>query len=353
MTIGMLHSYIQSGANMNEFYSNGYTPLMVATCLGNERVVSELLSLTETPVHLDNVTVALESAAHLAVRFQQWSVLKLLVEAGADIDNPSAFGVVVRDCLPMAVQAGIEIPALPRLDMTERTEPRQLPAQREFVKKLHAPALITDVLTADGAARVNVDEDGWPFVSRVILARAANVQNGGDFKTETRLQKMFRDCVDFHDVNAVNRFGYTPLMIATLCGNTATVESLLVKGAHLNAVNVYGENAGHLAYQLGVVTGDFNLLKLLIERGVDMKRRAFTGLALNDKINVLETLGWRMTWLRRKNDLLIQKRAAESLTVPVDLPLIGRLVLNACQPQKQSPKEMELIRQYWHVQHER
>ena len=65
------------------------------------------------------------------------------------------------------------------------------------------------------------------------------------------------------NVNEVNRFGWTLLMLTALEGNTKIGEVLLDRGAEVAALNQFGESALSLAAH----NGHLNFVKLLISRG--------------------------------------------------------------------------------------
>jgi ankyrin repeat protein len=54
------------------------------------------------------------------------------------------------------------------------------------------------------------------------------------------------------EANARNRYGWTPLMLAGLAGNTAIIDFLLSTGAEVAAVNNFGESALACASLSGV-----------------------------------------------------------------------------------------------------
>ena len=76
------------------------------------------------------------------------------------------------------------------------------------------------------------------------------------------------------NVNAVNEYGYTPLMYASGVGDTPVatkinmILQLLTAGASINATNNVGENALHCAIESNE---DVEIARLLVRRGIDVK----------------------------------------------------------------------------------
>lgn len=65
------------------------------------------------------------------------------------------------------------------------------------------------------------------------------------------------------DVNATNKHGWTPLMLAAGSGNLPILKLLLSKGADVRAVNNFGASA--LAY--AALEGECKAIQLLLEAG--------------------------------------------------------------------------------------
>ncbi len=75
------------------------------------------------------------------------------------------------------------------------------------------------------------------------------------------------------DLNAKDREGRTPLIVAVSMGEQAIAEALVAKGADVKAKDTYDRTALHAAIQLG----QKDLATLLIEKGVDVNGTDKTG----------------------------------------------------------------------------
>ncbi|MCL5280548.1 MAG: ankyrin repeat domain-containing protein [Planctomycetes bacterium] len=75
------------------------------------------------------------------------------------------------------------------------------------------------------------------------------------------------------DLNAKDREGRTPLIVAASMGEAAIAEALIAKGADVKAKDSYDRTALHAAIQLG----QKDLASLLIEKGVDVNGTDKTG----------------------------------------------------------------------------
>ncbi len=361
----IIDSYVNTGKNLNEPNPDGYTATMIAACFGNEQILTNLLSQKTTingieypAVNIDAVTRYGNSAAHLALRNKQYGTLKILIEHGADIDNSAWDGLCVRDNLDMLAKNDIHIvvpsqiqriTGLSAEEFQILTENNQTPIQLEIDRKIgktndaaqsarNKTDYILGVINANGKRKTNLDSDGWPYISQVILALSNTIENTPEYD---KLRKIFLDCLERHNIDMPNRFGMTPLMIAVVLDNELIVDRLLGYNPNINATNIYRENVGHLAYhklmfkkKMGIEKKeDFYILKTLLKHGIDATHHSFLGLCLNDP-GVVENICFH-------GPILIRRSATQkypTIQTAFDLPVLSRTILTESMPQL-NPKE--------------
>ena len=71
------------------------------------------------------------------------------------------------------------------------------------------------------------------------------------------------------DINARDRYGQTSLMLATMAGHANVVAWLIAAGAALDHTAKYGLTA----LMLAVVRGEINIVRMLVEAGADTAPR--------------------------------------------------------------------------------
>lgn len=83
-------------------------------------------------------------------------------------------------------------------------------------------------------------------------------------------------------LNASDRHGWTPLMVATYNNQIEVVEFLLSQGADVNAVNNNGTTLLMYAKEAYTRTGDSTIFSLLLKFGANTSLRDYSGKSLND-----------------------------------------------------------------------
>lgn len=71
------------------------------------------------------------------------------------------------------------------------------------------------------------------------------------------------------DINARDHMGTTPLMVATMSGDTAKMEALIKKGADMDVP----DNRGNTALILGAMFGQEEVVELLVRRGASLEKK--------------------------------------------------------------------------------
>lgn len=89
-----LNNFIEQGADINAQNIFGFTPLMLATILGNDSLVRELI---DKGASIDIINTHDETAAHLAFQESQFDILKMFVNQGTDTSLCSFTGLCLSD----------------------------------------------------------------------------------------------------------------------------------------------------------------------------------------------------------------------------------------------------------------
>jgi len=106
------------------------------------------------------------------------------------------------------------------------------------------------------------------------------------------------------DVNKMNDYGWTPLMIASQNGHVEILKALLYKGADINAKGKYGITALMVASEMG----DLKIVNELLSEGADVNARddygwtALLASSKNGNIEVVQALLTNGADLNAKNE---------------------------------------------------
>ncbi len=104
----------------------------------------------------------------------------------------------------------------------------------------------------------------------LIAIEKSNEESNGD---------MVLQCLEHGvNVNAASKNGWTPLMLAVLCGSSAVVKLLLEHGADPNLTTQSEENPSRSALAVAVSNGRFELVQALVAHDVNIDRRDYSGL---------------------------------------------------------------------------
>lgn len=87
-------------------------------------------------------------------------------------------------------------------------------------------------------------------------------------------------------VNDRNKYGWSPIIVASYSGNYQVIDFLLEKGADVNDTNYKGTSVLMYAKDFCIKTKDRHLLDFLIARGADLEHRDFSGKQLIDYLSV-------------------------------------------------------------------
>lgn len=90
----LINNFLEQGADINAQNIFGFTPLMLATILGNDSLVKKLI---DKGADIDILNTHDETAAHLAYQESQFNILKMLINQGTDTSLCSFTGLCLSD----------------------------------------------------------------------------------------------------------------------------------------------------------------------------------------------------------------------------------------------------------------
>lgn len=276
---------VKSGADVNLASKAGLTCLHLAAKIGNVEIVRELMKSgadvncrercqSITPMH-----IALSRGKALKIVLEDNSLLTkflrsprqntsanykavffCLIKNGADVksvskDGRNAFHFALGekftdvDIMKTLLDSEIDVNA-------EEYDTRMTPllvasrqADDETMIKLVRAGADVNALSSDGESSLHLAIEycgDWLAIVRLLLRYGADI-----------------NCKDF-----INNF--TPLHVAAYCkGRVDVIKELINAGADVNATTKDGRNSLHLAAELG----DVDNVRILIERGVNVKHR--------------------------------------------------------------------------------
>ena len=197
---------VDAGADVNAKNTRGETPLVKMCGDGSVEAVRVLLAQGANPAEQSNLTRSQHSALHASAGNGHLAVMRLLIEAGVDIDIESPHG----------------------------TTPLLLAAREA---RLDAVAF----LLAHGADVSQKDSDG-----NTVLHLMHNVEYLPNYQGD--LVKTIKILVDAGaDVNAKSTDGLTPLIDMCRDGNVEGTRALLAQGANPTPQSKQGNDALHYA----------------------------------------------------------------------------------------------------------
>jgi len=240
---------LAKGANVNQIYSNGATPLLLAAQEGHVAMVTLLLT-KGAAVNQPEKTgwTPLSIAAGIGCV----DVVKLLIEAGADVNKAYQGGSTA---LLIAAQEGhvevVKSLIAARADVNKADKdgwtPLSVASEKGHIE-------VIELLIAAGADVNKADKDGW-----TLLSTAA--QNGDRELANLLIQ-------NGADVNHSNHKGSTPLYLAAGKGHKEVVTLLIENGADVNKRN----NDDVTPFAMAAQNGHIAVVNLLIDAGADVNQ---------------------------------------------------------------------------------
>ena len=228
---------IKKGADVNRGNKHQATPLMHAAEKGRIRIVNILLD------HGANIHATEDSgnysALMLACSWAKLSTVKTLLKRGADVHARNKFGETP---LHMGTNSATPRYRLIKVLLSHGAEvnvqDKRGRTPLSVASKLGFPSIVTMFLSL--GSKVNVKE------KRSGNTPLHHVASGG----RSRLQhtKIMHDLLSHGaDINAKNKAGMTPLMLASAKGYGDLINILLKRGADVHAKNNTGKTALDLA----------------------------------------------------------------------------------------------------------
>ncbi|KAL1868907.1 hypothetical protein Daus18300_005743 [Diaporthe australafricana] len=223
-SLGLLKALLTNGADINATEDLNYTPLMSAATLGHIESVKVLLAQTDPKADLEVVSSREpgRTALHLALRDGYPEIVKLLIEAGADIDHQQSDGT----------------PPVGQLLASDKLHPAREDLLEFMLKR--KPNL--DL----------ADNEGNTVLHKI--------------RSDTPLSVVVRLVVEGAPVNTFNELGFNPLACAVKCGNTDVARYLTtVKGVQSD---VYHPGFGSILH-IAAAHSTMEVVRQLIRTGAE------------------------------------------------------------------------------------
>ena len=290
---------LKAGANINTTDENNKTPLYLASEKGYEEIVNILLSYKE--IKVDTKDKKGLTPLMIASSKGYLNIVKALVNKGANVNsktkegflplilaiwkakNPTAVYLInnTKADLNTAIVYGQTALSLCAYDNLSDYD-------LDYIVGGWVSADRTSVVKALLAKGVNVNAKNERGETPLIIAAKSNkssimlellknqnldVKAKGTYTGNTALHHAQNTMIaqtlvqKGADVNAHNNYNSTPLMYACQRGNISVVKTLLSLGARINDENKYGENA--LSHAIHSDDCNPELIKLLISKGVN------------------------------------------------------------------------------------
>jgi ankyrin repeat protein len=277
--LDVVRSLATSGADVNAGNSDGVTPLLAASGLGNKEMVDLLLN---KGAEVNARDPAGPSALSTAVDKGYWHVARSLLLKGADINVKGIRGMTVlqrvnasRDTLGARVmlESGVEENAALMLAtmLSDTVAVKALLGQGINLDTKDQTGRETLIMAAhQGQHRLLElllrNSESPPDQDNEIRAILQNAKNRMAYQDTQVARKMFEQGVDeriaLHlltvfgdttavklllehgaDINAEDRSGKTPLMVAAARGRLGVLKVLLREGADVRKVDIQGKTA--------------------------------------------------------------------------------------------------------------
>lgn len=241
---------LQHGAKLEAMTVENYTPAMLSA----EWDGAVLSLLLKAGARIDGVATTGFSALHSAASIGSSEAIKILLKAGLPVDSRSRG--TNRTALALAASAGttrrqgFENKPM-ELNGMALTKPRYGTAADYLA--------VVETLLAAGADVAAVDKEGFTPLHHAVMGDQLPI-------ARLLLEKGAK-------VDAVSQKQFTPLHIAA-GGSSPMIELLLGRGADVNAVQK-NQPSKYTPLMWAVDVGKVDNLKLLIQRGADLKCRAF------------------------------------------------------------------------------
>lgn len=247
---------LSAGADAKVATTNGTTALMFAAMSGNADAVKLLLEAGADPNATENVRG--ETALMFAAHYDRVDVIQVLLAHGAD----ASIATKVVDLASLTQERG---------GQGRQGQQGQAGQQRQQ-DEARQPAAQQPARQGEGGAPAQARQGGGPPQGGQEPGqggggrRAEQQQRGPDIPGVTR-QFRFNELV-------MAQGGFQPIHFAARQGNIGAVTALLDAGADIDA-RTKGDQSTPLL--IAIINGHFDLAKLLIDRGADVRLAAANG----------------------------------------------------------------------------
>ncbi|KAH8758505.1 ankyrin repeat-containing domain protein [Hyaloscypha sp. PMI_1271] len=306
----VVDALLSANADVNATNDVGKTALLAATQNQNKRIIGNLTSYTSAGALLNTESkccfVCMSNNKHhkvfgdvliAAIQWGDYSVVKGLVEAGANIDalgkvsggsRMGWYGCPCMTALTAAMMAkdSILVDYLMGEGAAVNNPPNWPRAKSALCVAIDQNNLQKVQLLLEAGAQVNKDLAGDMQFSPMQLA------------SENRDTEMVRLLLQYKgDPNAVfGEMKHTPLQMASRDGSKEMVELLLEQGADVNSPSA--KKFGATALQFAAIKGLLGIAYLLLENGADVNappaemggRTALEGAAEHGRVDMVQLL---------------------------------------------------------------
>ena len=284
----VVRTLIEAGADVNVQDEDGITPLMEAANNGHGQLVHDLIKAGVSGTALNKQQK--QKALHYACREGPSTVVKSLIKAGADINEPCETG---RTLLREAAYKGHDQVVHELIKAGASVTAKDSEGQTFLHKAIRrGQSSVVKTLIEAGTDVNGQDEYGTTPLMEAVntghgqlvhdLIRAGASVTAKNYKQQTALYKAIRrgpsrvvkTLIEAGaDVNGQDQDGTTPLMEAVNTGHGQLVHDLIRAGASVTAK----DNEGQTALYKAIRRGHSSVVKTLIEAGADVNGQAEDG----------------------------------------------------------------------------
>lgn len=345
---------IKLGANINISDANGQTPLMYAAAKNS--VYSTKLLLSQNEIKLEEKDIVGKTALILAAYYESCEVLKLLIDAGADLNAVDYNGLSALDYAVMRSNHNsirILIANGANINYSDKTGKTPLIIAAIYDNAPDAEKLINagaDIRIKDSnqksAFLIAAEKNAARFLKLLIdsqdivedeyeKAVLISAKNGNVDSLVTLLENtnnprelaskaltfaclknksnIIHVCVDFHcDLNNSLYLGLTPLMVACYVNADKAVAQLIAYGVDINIP----DKEGITALMYAASKNNLKIIEFLSLYGADKKIQDINGKTFEDYIKEIDSRSFSQFIFDRMNSMLSDEDRSREDNIP-------------------------------------